>query len=115
MGLDGIIETIQGRSGEDNALTDGFDDISGGVSKSMGTQQGDGTSTTVYLETAGAVDVTVEFSPDGGDNWYEPQGESPVSFGGANQEIVHVNYNATDIRLTGSNTTGVKAQERVVA
>lgn len=110
MALDGIIETIQGRNGEEKELTDGSQDISSGVEREVA----DVTAFTIFIQAAGAVDVTVEFSPDGGTTWYEPKKESPVSFSGANTDLVHVDYNATNVRLTGSDATGVNAQIREV-
>lgn len=115
MTLENNVEKIQGRGASNNAITDGQEDISGGVTADITTDKGDAESVTLYLETGGAVDVTVEFSPDGENTWYEPQGESPISFGGANEEIVHINYNATHVKLTGSDATGVEAKHRVVA
>lgn len=115
MGLDGIVESIRGRQGERSSLTDGAEDISGGVTAAMGTGSGDSESATLYLAADGAVEVTVEFSPDGGSTWREPAAESPVVFDAAGGDLVHIEYNATDIRITGSNGTGVDADLRVVA
>lgn len=98
------------RVGGTSGLTSGQEDISGGVEAKIGNVD----SVTLFLDAAGAVDVTVEFSPDGGTNWFSPRDESPVSFAGANGEIVHIEYNADRIRLTGSNTTGVEAAIREV-
>jgi hypothetical protein len=115
MGLDGLIETIRGREASRYTLTDGPEDISGGVTEPMTGATGDGDSATLYLSTEGVVDVTVEFSPDGGSTWREPSAESPVQFDSAGEDLVHIDYNATDIRLTGSNGTAVDADLRVVA
>jgi len=102
------IETLNGRLGEDRQLAD-EEDISGGVE----TEISDVTTFTLYLDVAGAVDLTVELSPDGG-TWYEPRTESPVSFDGADTDIYLMRYDATAIRLTGSNGTDVTAQVREV-
>lgn len=104
------VDEIQGRVGEDDTLQDPASDISGGVTVAVG----DVSSFSVFLETKGAINVTFEFSPDGGDTWYEPSAESPVKFSGAGRDIVHVEYNVTHVRLTGSDTTGVRAQLREV-
>lgn len=106
----GNVESIKARAGDDTGLTNGQEDISGGVE----TDISDVSGFTIYLNSAGAVDVTVEYSPDGGTNWYEPRDESPVSFSGANTEVIAVAYQASAVRLTGSNTTGVEAQVREV-
>lgn len=104
------IRDIKGRSGNSSDVTNGQEDIS--VQKTS--PVGNVSSFTVFLDAAGAVDVTIELSPDGGSTWYEPRKESPVSFSGANEEIVQVEYNATDIRVTGSDTTAVEVQIREV-
>jgi len=103
------IEELKGRAGAEKTLTDGAEDISGGKEINVG----DVSSVTLYLDAAAAVDVTVEFSPDG-TNWYEPVVESPVSFTAAGTEIVHIDFNAAKLRVTGSNTTAVRAQTREV-
>jgi len=113
--LDGIVESIRGRRGERTSLTDGAEDISSGVTQSMDTGSGDADSATLYLATQGTVDVTVEFSADGGETWREPAAESPVVFDAAGEDLVHIEYAATHVRLTSSNTTGVDADLRVVA
>jgi len=109
MGLDTLVE-FTGRTAGTAGLTSGQEDISGGVEAKVGNVD----SVTIFLETAGAVNVTVEFSPDGGSNWYEPADESPVEFSGDSTDIVHVDYNVDRVRLTGSDATGVKAQIREV-
>jgi len=102
------IETLNGRLGEDRQLADA-EDISGGVE----TEISDVTTFTLFLDVNGAVDLTVELSPDG-DSWYEPRTESPVSFSGENTDIYLMRYDATAIRLTGNNGTAVTAQVREV-
>lgn len=110
LNTDSTIEELQGRAATMRGLTDGAEDISGGVQAAVGDVQ----AVTLYLSTAGPVDVTVEFSPDGGDSWFEPVKESPVGFGEAGQDVVHITYNTDRIRLTGSNTSGVDARLREV-
>jgi hypothetical protein len=85
-------------------------DISGGVEQDVGNVD----SATLFLDVAGAVDVNVEFSPDGGTNWYEPAAESPVEFSESDTDLVHISYNVDRIRVSGSNSTAVKAQLREV-
>lgn len=104
------ISDLKHRSADERALQDPAGDISGGVEAVVGNV----TSFTLFLDAAGATDVTVEFSPDGGTSWYEPRDESPISFSGANTEVVHVDYVVDRVRLTGSDTTSVKAQLREV-
>jgi len=103
--------TMRKRAGEESGLTDGEEDISGGVDIEVG----DGDSFTLYLgvSEATAIDVQVYLSPDG-TNWYEPD-ESPVTFTSGDESAVeHIPYNASAVRLVGSNTTPVKAQIREV-
>ena len=101
---------ISERVGDTNKLADAEAIDGDGVEQGVGNVA----SFSVFLDVEGAVEVTVEFSPDGGSTWYEPRDESPVSFGGANTDLVHVDYNATRVRLTGSNGTAVTAQVREV-
>jgi len=79
-------------------------DISGGVTASLRNYD----SWTLYTHVAGAIDITVELSPDNGDTWYEIP-ESPLSYSEATDDVNVIDYNGTDIRLTGSNTTDVTA------
>lgn len=84
------------------------EDISGGVSTSLP----DAEKHTLFIDVDGAVDVTVELSPDGGTNWFEPGGDSPLSYSGATTDVVLIEYVADSIRLTGDNTTAVSATVR---
>jgi len=84
-------------------------DISGGVTAELSNYK----RWTLYLKAADAIDITVELSPDEGNTWYEVP-ESPVSFSGAGDRVIEMGYDATHIRLTGSNTTRVTAQIRGV-
>jgi len=63
---------------------------------------------TLYLKTAGAIDITIELSPDGGNTWFTVP-ESPISFSGAGDNIIEMGYDATHIKLTGSNTNATTA------
>ena len=63
---------------------------------------------TLYLKTQGAINITVELSPDGGLTWFEIP-ESPISFNAAGNDVIELGYDATHIKLTGSNTTLVTA------
>ena len=104
--------TMAKRAAGSAGLTDGEEDISGGVEAAVG----DVSAFTLYLgvSTATAVDVQVVLSPDDGTNWYEPE-ESPVTFTSGDESAVeHIRYNASRIRLKGSNATPVKAQLREV-
>jgi len=85
------------------------EDISGGVTAELSNYN----RWTLFIHVAGAIDVTVELSPDGGDTWYESP-ESPLSYSGTGDDAVEFGYDATDIRLTGSNATNITAQIRGV-
>ena len=63
---------------------------------------------TLYLKTQGAINITVELSPDGGLTWFEIS-ESPISFDTADDDIIEFGYDATHVKLIGSNTTPVTA------
>lgn len=79
-------------------------DISGGVTADPQQE-----SRTLFLNTAGAIDITVELSPDGGSNFYEID-ESPIEINSATDRTVEFGYDFDRIKLTGSNTTDVLAQ-----
>jgi len=68
---------------------------------------------TLYLKTQGAIVIDIYLSPDDGSTWYKPK-ESPVTFDGAGDDIIEFDYDATRIKLVGSNTTPVTAQVRGV-
>ncbi|WP_144901365.1 hypothetical protein [Halobellus captivus] len=103
------VGTIEGLRADQFELQNPAGDISGGVEQEIG----DVSSFTLYLDVAAAVDVTVELSPNGGDDWFEVT-ESPVKFAAAGQDAVHIEYNADRVRLKGSNTENVKAIVREV-
>lgn len=105
---DSEVSTLEGRGNDSGGLQDPAGDISGGVEAAIG----DVGSVTLYLSTAGAVDVEVEASPDG-DNWFTLP-ESPISFDGAADDMILINYDVARLRLTGSDTTDVQAILREV-
>jgi len=84
------------------------EDISGGVESDLYNYRW----WTLYLSVAGAIDVTVELSPDGTD-WYEIP-ESPLSYSESGDDVLEVGYDANKIRLTGSNATDVTSQVKGV-
>ena len=81
------------------------EDISGGKTANLKAYK----RWTLYLKVAGAIDIKVELSPDDGATWYEIP-ESPISFSGAGDRVLEMGYDASMIRLTGSNSTSVTAQ-----
>jgi len=101
----GDVEKIQGRATLERGLTDGAEDISTGTASELG----DTSSWTLYLGAEGAVDVEVSLSPDGGETWYVAP-ESPVSFSEADADIIKMGYDATAVRIKGSDATAVEAQ-----
>jgi len=105
VGVSGDIEELQGRATLERGLTDGAEDISAGTASELG----DASSWTLYLGAEGAVDVEVSLSPDGGTTWYVAP-ESPVSFSEADADIIKMGYDATAVRIQGSDATGVEAQ-----
>jgi hypothetical protein len=103
------IEELKGRFASDRKLADS-EDTSEGVETSIG----DVASYSLFLDVEGAVDLRVYLSPDGGETWYEPRDDSPISFGGENTDIYWFEYDADRLRLVGSNNTPVTAQVREV-
>jgi len=103
------IEELKGRLASASQLADS-EDTSNGVETVIGDVQ----SYTLFLDVGGAVDLTVELSPDGGETWFEPRDESPISFGGSNTDVYWFEYDADRLKLTGSNDTPVSAQIREV-
>jgi len=85
------------------------EDISGGVTASLANFD----RWTLLIHVGGAIDITVEVSPDNGTTWYEIP-ESVLSYSAATDDVLNLGYDATDIRLTGSNTTSTTAQVRGV-
>lgn len=105
------VSELEARGGLDTELTDDAgQDISGGVSTDLIRSS----DTTLYLQADGAVKVHVYFSPDSeGTMLFEPD-ESPIEFTEAGKEMVHIEYNASFIKLVGSNTTPVWARTEEV-
>lgn len=105
---DAEIKEIQGRSGYSNVVANN-EDISGGKEHTIGNVP----SFSLWLSVGGAIDITVEGSPDGGQTWYTLP-ESKIVFSGAGDDVKHISYHMDRIRLTGSNATAVTAQIREV-
>ena len=114
MGLESEVEKIKARGASGTSLTDGAEDISGGVEAPLSTGTGAASSATLFIETEGALDLTIEFSPDG-ETWREPASESPIGFDSAGEDIAFVEYDAAAIRVMASNTTPVDLDLRVTA
>lgn len=87
-------------------LADGVD-ISGGVDYEA-PYENYWRNSSLYISTAGAVDITLEFAPVSGD-FYEPS-DSPLVFSAAGDEIYEIGYTWKAIQLTGSNATNVTAK-----
>ena len=114
MGLDAEVEKIKARGASGTSLTDGAEDISEGVEATLSTGTGAASSATLFIKTEGAIELTIEFSPDGS-VWYEPTAESPIVFDGADEDVAFIEYDAAAIRVTGSTTTAVNLDLRVTA
>ncbi|WP_435074926.1 hypothetical protein [Halorubrum sp. HHNYT27] len=114
MGLDAEVEKIKARGASRESLTDGPEDISGGVKASLSTATGAASTATLYVDTQGALDLKIEFSPDGV-NWYEPMVGSPVGYDQADSDVIFIEYDAAAVRVTGSNSTPVDLDLRVTA
>ena len=84
-------------------------DISGGIIAELKEFR----TWSMYLKVADAIDIKIELSPDGGSTWFEVP-ESPISFSSADDKVVKMDYSATHIRITGSNTSNVTAIVRGV-
>lgn len=114
MGLDTEVDKIKARGASGTSLTDGAKDISEGVEATLSTGTGAASSATLFIETQGAVDLTIEFSPDGS-AWYEPQSQMPISLSEAGTEVVALGYDASALKVTASNSTAVDLDLRVTA
>lgn len=114
MALESDIEVVKARGSRSTSLTDGAEDITEGLEATLSTGTGAASSATLFIETQGAIELTIEFSPDGS-TWYEPVGESPIGFDGAGEDVAFIEYDAAAIRVTGSNTTAVNLDLRVTA
>lgn len=108
------VKTIRGRGAAKSSLTDGDEDISGGVTADLTTINGSPSSATVFVDTNGEVDLTLEFSPDG-NNWFEPAEGSPVKYGSETTDLIFTEYDAEKIRITASNSTKVNLKLRRTA
>lgn len=86
------------------------EDISGGVDYVI--PLGDDNkwrNTSLYIRTDGAVNITLELSPEDTPDYFEPE-ESPLVFNAAGENIYQIDYTWKAIQLTGSNATNVIAK-----
>jgi len=95
---------VTGRDSDEQTIAEG-EDISNGKSITLNNYN----QYTLMLHVDGAIDITVEVSPDGGKNWFEIP-ESPFSYGSAQDDTKEMGYDADMIKLTGSNTSLVTAK-----
>ncbi|KXA93021.1 hypothetical protein AKJ64_01590 [candidate division MSBL1 archaeon SCGC-AAA259E17] len=109
MGFGAALGVALGEDAGETVRIADAEDISGGVTAELACYD----RWTLLIHVAGAIDVTVELSPDGKATWYEID-ESPYSYGAAGDSTNELGYDATHIRLTGSNATSVTAQIRGV-
>ena len=68
---------------------------------------------TLFINASGAVEITLELSPDEGETWYTVQ-DGPISFASAGDKVIEFGYDATHIRLSGNNSSSVTAHIRGV-
>jgi len=110
------VNSIEGRGSADAQLTDGAEDISAGsnVKADLSTGNGAPSSATLFIRTEGATELSLEFSPTGGD-FFEPADESPIGYDGATEDVAFIDYDAAAIRITASNSTPVDLSLRVTA
>jgi len=87
------------RAGEHLVAADA-EDISAGIEQVLK----DYSRLTFYVHVDGAIDITVEMSPDGGTHWFEIP-ESPLSYSDVADDVLEVGYDGDRLRITGSNTT----------
>lgn len=114
MPLGNNVEKIEAREAVGTPLTDGPEDISDGVEASLSTEKGAPSSATLFIATEGALELTIEFSPDG-DTFREPLDESPIGYDGATEDVAYIEYDAAAIRVSASNSTKVDLDLRVTA
>jgi len=103
-----IEETIGSKGGETINICSNAD-ISAGVEAPLKNYE----RWTLYLKAQDAITINIYLSPDDGATWYEPE-ESPVTFQAAGDKLIEFGYDATRIKLVGSNTTPVTAHIRGV-
>lgn len=101
---------ISGREGGHGLLADAENISGSGVeAKTSNTE-----STTLYLSVDGAVNISVEVSPDGGEHWYVLP-ESPVKFSGSEDNAIRFAYDFNRLRVSSDDAgVGVTAQIREV-
>jgi hypothetical protein len=104
--LTDIFDTLTEGAGETITIATAAD-ISGGVDSATGNFS----RWTLFLTVADVIDIDIELSPDGGVTYYDVP-ESPIVFAAAGDDIIEFGYDATHIRLTGSNANLVTAQIR---
>lgn len=108
------VRNIEGRGTARERLTNGPEDIRNGTEALLTTGDGAPASATLYIETEGAVEITVELSHDG-ETFREPASEMPIEFDGPGTEIILIQYDAAAVRVSASNSTLVDVDLRVTA
>ena len=108
------VNSIDGRGTADAPLTDGPEDIQTGRTADLSTGDGAPSTATLFIETEGATELTIEFSPDG-EAWFEPLDESPVGYDSAAQDVALIDYDAAAVRVSASNSTKVNLDLRMTA
>lgn len=108
------VNSIDGRGTAGEPITNGFEDISAGVTADLSTGDGAPSTATLYIATEGAIELTIEFSPDG-ETFREPAEESPIEFTEAGEDVAFIDYDAAAVRVESSNATGVDLDLRVTA
>lgn len=114
VGTETDVKSIEGRGTAETSITDGPEDISNGVTVDLSTATGAASTATLFIETQGAVELTIEFSPDG-ETFREPADESPIEFTEAGEDVAFIEFDAAAVRVSGSDTTGVDLDLRVTA
>ena len=105
-------EVIEALRDSDNQTLADNEDISGSVDYAIPLGDDDKyRNTSLYIRTAGAINITLEFSPEnsGSPDYFEPS-ESPLVFNAAGENIYQIDYTWKAIQLTGSNATNVTAK-----
>lgn len=97
---------LGGRTSIRTDVAKDFEDFSDGITA----DPVEAPNTTIYLESKGAVDLEIELSPDGGNNWYELPNDSPVKFSTDEVVLLEFEYDFDKIRFTSDSETGIKNQ-----
>lgn len=82
------------------------EDISSGVTASLKNYR----SWTLFINSAGANDITVSLSPDDETSWFDLY--DTITFNSSGTITLEMPYEATDIKLTGSQSNNVTAKVR---